>query len=557
MLEFVITLLILSGTLALVLLVTAFQRRASPLALSFAVCAFCAGVWDFGFAAEIISPTLDGKIFWANVQFMAIVFLPLAWLAMTLYATAQPRQIIRTLPALVVIPIVTILVAWSDPYHHLFRTQPVLETANLPFPVLVSHYGPYFYAVHIPYGYALFAITLFLLIRAWRHAPALYRRQRLALTGGLALPLLVDVLYILGITPIPSFNFTSIIFSFSGLLLSLSVLYLRVLDVLPLAYEAAINEMNVGVIVLDALRRVSYLNPSAEAITGISNDQAVGLEACQVLPHLAPLWDSADGHIELTLARGGQEYTYQLQRTAISNHRKKLVGQVITIDDISERVQLTGLLRREQAKSDALLLNILPKEIADALKNEDRVIADRFESVSILFADIVNFTPLSARMTPTQSVALLNEVFSHLDALVEKYDLEKIKTIGDCYMVAAGVPRPRPDHAHALTCLALEIRDYVAQHEFQGQRLAFRIGLNSGPAVAGVIGRKKFSYDLWGDAVNTASRMESQGAGGVIQITEATYELIRDDFICEPQGVVNVKGKGEMQVWYVLGKRER
>jgi adenylate cyclase len=208
-----------------------------------------------------------------------------------------------------------------------------------------------------------------------------------------------------------------------------------------------------------------------------------------------------------------------------------------------------------QEKADNLLLNILPKEIAAILKNENRTVADYYEGASILFADIVNFTPLSAMMTPIELVELLNEVFSLFDTLVEKYGLEKIKTIGDCYMVAAGIPRPRSDHAHVLTHLALDIRDYASQREFRGKRLAFRIGVNSGPVVAGVIGRKKFIYDLWGDTVNTASRMESQGAGGFIQITDATFNLIKDDFICEPRGVINVKGKGEMNVWYVLEKR--
>jgi GAF domain-containing protein len=209
----------------------------------------------------------------------------------------------------------------------------------------------------------------------------------------------------------------------------------------------------------------------------------------------------------------------------------------------------------EQKKSERLLLNVLPQDIALILKNEERVIADHFPSVSILFADVVSFTPMSAQMTPTELVELLNEVFSYFDELVEKYGLEKIKTIGDCYMVAAGVPRLRSDHAQVLTSLALDIRDYVGQHEFRGKQLTFRIGLNSGPVVAGVIGHKKFAYDLWGDAVNTASRMESHGTGGAIQITEATYDLIKDDFICEPHGVVSVKGKGEMNVWYVLSSK--
>ena len=209
-----------------------------------------------------------------------------------------------------------------------------------------------------------------------------------------------------------------------------------------------------------------------------------------------------------------------------------------------------------QERSENLLLNILPKDIVAILKEEPRTIADHFDGASILFADVVDFTPMSATMTPTELVELLNEVFSHFDTLTEKYGLEKIKTIGDCYMVASGVPRPRADHAQVLTDMALEMQEYVSRNEFYGHQLAFRIGLNSGPVVAGVIGRKKFIYDLWGDAVNTASRMESHGSSGHIQITRATYDLIKDDFICEPQGTVDVKGKGEMDVWYVTGVKD-
>ncbi|MBI4427536.1 MAG: guanylate cyclase [Ignavibacteriales bacterium] len=212
------------------------------------------------------------------------------------------------------------------------------------------------------------------------------------------------------------------------------------------------------------------------------------------------------------------------------------------------------LVRGEQEKADNLLLNILPREIAAILKNDQRTIADSFEGASILFADVVNFTPLSAKMRPVELVDLLNEVFSQFDVLVEKYGLEKIKTIGDCYMVAAGVPRPRTDHAVLLTQLALEMRDFIQRSEFSGHRLSFRIGINSGPVVAGVIGRKKFIYDLWGDAVNTASRMESHGQAGVIQITRNTYELIKDGFTCEPHGTIHVKGKGDMDVWFVVGR---
>lgn len=225
---------------------------------------------------------------------------------------------------------------------------------------------------------------------------------------------------------------------------------------------------------------------------------------------------------------------------------------------VSQKDTTLNLLEVERSKSDHLLLNILPKQVADILKNESRTIADQYDQVSVLFADIVNFTPMSALMTPVELVELLNDVFSYFDMLVEKYQLEKIKTIGDCYMVAAGIPQSRPDHAHILVQMALEAQDYFARQQFHGRCFMFRIGINSGPVVAGVIGRMKFAYDLWGDAVNTASRMESHGIAGEIQITQNTYELIKDDFVCAPLGMINVKGKGLMDVWQVKGrKREK
>ena len=221
---------------------------------------------------------------------------------------------------------------------------------------------------------------------------------------------------------------------------------------------------------------------------------------------------------------------------------------------VHQRALAFRLLDIERNKAETLLVNILPQEIATILKDSDQIIAEQFDHTTILFADIVNFTPLSSTMSPTALVELLNELFSHFDTLVEKYGVEKIKTIGDCYMVAAGVPRPHRQHAHSLVNLALDMRDYVNKNQFNGHALTFRMGLNSGPVVAGVIGRKKFIYDLWGDAVNTASRMESHSVGGSIQVTESTYELIKDSFVCEAQGEIYVKGKGAMPVWHV---RER
>jgi guanylate cyclase len=221
-----------------------------------------------------------------------------------------------------------------------------------------------------------------------------------------------------------------------------------------------------------------------------------------------------------------------------------------------QREEALAALRTEQVKAENLLLNILPRSIADKLKAETQTIADQFSSASILFADVVDFTPLAERLPPAEVVGILDHLFSHFDTLAERYDLEKIKTIGDCYMVAAGVPTPRPDHAQALSAMAIDMLEAMRSSDEVGHLgLELRIGINSGPVVAGVIGRKRFLYDLWGDAVNTASRMESHGTPGRIQITRATHELIAGDFVCEPRGMISVKGKGEMEAWYLVGRR--
>jgi adenylate cyclase len=221
-----------------------------------------------------------------------------------------------------------------------------------------------------------------------------------------------------------------------------------------------------------------------------------------------------------------------------------------------QRRDALGALQIEQVKAENLLLNILPRSIAEKLKEQPQTIADQFSAASILFADVVDFTAKVEHLPPAQVVGMLDQLFGHFDILVEKYGLEKIKTIGDSYMVAAGIPTPRSDHARALALLALDMLDAVRSSDAVGS-LGFelRIGINSGPVVAGVIGRKRFLYDLWGDAVNIASRMESHGTPGHIQIGPTTYELLRDDFECEPRGAVDIKGKGEMETWYLIGPR--
>jgi class 3 adenylate cyclase len=222
---------------------------------------------------------------------------------------------------------------------------------------------------------------------------------------------------------------------------------------------------------------------------------------------------------------------------------------------LGEAVRARAALEVERQRSERLLLNILPASIAARLKQSQGVIADGFPDVTVLFADIVNFTPLSQGITPAAVVQLLDELFSVFDQLAQRHGLEKIKTIGDAYMVVGGLPDPRPDHAQAVAEMALAMRQEVARHAGPaGRPLQVRIGIDTGPVVAGVIGRSKFSYDLWGDTVNTASRMESQGLAGCIQVTERTYQRLQDRYRFEQRGPIQVRGKTAMVTYLLLGR---
>ncbi len=213
-------------------------------------------------------------------------------------------------------------------------------------------------------------------------------------------------------------------------------------------------------------------------------------------------------------------------------------------------------LEIERQKSENLLLNIFPFSIAQRLKEDQSVIADYFHSTTVLFTDIVGFTKLSENLTPSELVQFLNQIFSSFDNLVEEYQLEKIKTIGDAYMVAGGFPEPRPDHVEAIADLALDMRESVKKFDREiNKSVCMRTGIHTGPAVAGVIGIKKFIYDVWGDTVNTASRMESHGIGGKIQVSHASYNLLKDKYILKKRGIIEIKGKEKMTTYWLQAKK--
>lgn len=219
--------------------------------------------------------------------------------------------------------------------------------------------------------------------------------------------------------------------------------------------------------------------------------------------------------------------------------------------ELLARVNTHLTLDRLNRENQRLLLNILPAPIAEKLKKQSGIIAERYEDVSILFADIVGFTPLSARLSPADLVNFLNRVFSLFDELVQKQGLEKIKTVGDAYMVAGGLPDPSPDHLHAMARLALAMLEQVRTTPAGETPVHLRIGLNIGSVVAGVIGVRKFLYDVWGDTVNTAQRLESHGMPDRIHVSEPVYQRLKGAFPFEPRGAIDLKGRGPMPTWFL------
>jgi adenylate cyclase len=215
-------------------------------------------------------------------------------------------------------------------------------------------------------------------------------------------------------------------------------------------------------------------------------------------------------------------------------------------------------MEAEYERSETLLTNILPATIAERLKDPSRnIIADKYDDASILFADIAGYTKRASDTAPTDLVRFLDRLYTDLDALVDRHGLEKVKTSGDSYMVVSGVPVPRADHIEALACLALDMADAVADlKDPQGREVPLRIGLAAGPVVAGVVGARKFFYDVWGDAVNVAARMETTDVEGRIQVPQDVYERLNHSFLLEERGEVDVKGKGVMRTWYLVGRRD-
>jgi len=303
-----------------------------------------------------------------------------------------------------------------------------------------------------------------------------------------------------------------------------------------------------------ALQKISKRPPDV-ILLDLMMPEMDGFEVCRRLKR-----DAKTAPIPILMVTALSERKDRL--TAIAAGANDFLNKPIDLQDAILRIgnatytkRLFDQLQAEQQKSELLLLNILPKPIVERMKNGEVSIADSCPDVTVLFADLVDFTTLSAHIGPDQVVYLLNEIFSAFDLLAEKRGLEKIKTIGDAYMVAGGIPVPRPDHAEAIAELALDIQEEIERFNCQyNTSVRIRMGISTGPVIAGVIGRKKFAYDLWGDTIKVASRLASLGEAGSIQVAEGTYERVKNRYQFQEQHTLDIKGRGELVAYWLSNR---
>jgi len=331
-------------------------------------------------------------------------------------------------------------------------------------------------------------------------------------------------------------------------------------------FQVICSSKNDAIITSDESKKIVFWNLGAECLFGYTPEEALGQPLTLIIPK--DLHGRHEEGIERMNQRkkprvlgkvlelrgtrkGGAEFPIELTLGSWDNDGKRYYSGIIR--DITDKKRAEQVILEEKRKADELLLNILPRLVAEELKHKGQAKARRHENVSILFTDFEGFTQLASSITPIRLVRELNEIFSRFDAILENFQIEKIKTIGDAYFAACGVPERHANHAVQCIEAAREMFRYLEERNRQhGIRWKMRVGIHSGPVVAGVVGRKKYAYDLFGDTVNTASRMETHGEAGKINISEATYQLVRDQYACEHRGRIHAKGKGDMNMYFVI-----
>jgi PAS domain S-box-containing protein len=330
-------------------------------------------------------------------------------------------------------------------------------------------------------------------------------------------------------------------------------------------FQVICSSKNDAIITSDETKKILFWNKGAEYIFGYTPEEAIGQLLTLIIP--VELHQRHDKGIERmnqgkkprvvgkvlelkAIKKSGEEFPIELTLGSWDNDGKRYYSGIIR--DITEKKKAELIILNEKKKADELLLNILPKQVADELKSSGKTSTKRYEDVTILFTDFKDFTSMASSMSPVKLVKELNEIFSQFDDIMEAFHIEKIDTIGDAYFAACGVPEKNKDHAtQCIEAVKQMFRFLEERNKKTELQWKMRAGIHSGPVVAGVIGKKKYTYDLFGDTVNTASRMETNGEVGKINISETTYELVKGKYNCIPRGQINAKGKGELNMYFV------
>jgi PAS domain S-box-containing protein len=335
-----------------------------------------------------------------------------------------------------------------------------------------------------------------------------------------------------------------------------------------------LNSTGEGIYGIDLDGNCTFANPACVRILGFdSADELLGRNMHELVHHTRPngepypmvecqiymaFREGRGVHIdnEVMFKRDGTRFPAEYWSYPM-DQGGETVGSVLTFVDITERKRLERQLRAEHDRAERLLLNVLPAKVAEQLKSQPgKPIAEEFTQITALFADVVGFTPMSAHLTPVEAVELLNEMFTAFDRIAGRYDLERVKTMGDGYMIVAGAPTPREDDCDAIARMALDMVSWIDRREAtDGIKLQVRVGINSGKAVGAVVGTTKFAYDMWGDTINVASRMESSGVPGRIQVARAAYDRLKANYEFEPRGFIDIKGRGELETWFLAGSK--
>jgi PAS domain S-box-containing protein len=330
-------------------------------------------------------------------------------------------------------------------------------------------------------------------------------------------------------------------------------------------FQVICSSKNDAIITSDETKRILYWNKGAEYIFGYTSDEAIGQPLTLIIPNelhqrhekgIERMNQRKKPHVigkvlELkAIKKNGEEFPIELTLGSWDNDGKRYYSGIIR--DITEKKKAELIILDEKKKSDELLLNILPKLVADELKNMGKAKTKRYENVTILFTDFKDFTLMASSISPIKLVKELNEIFSRFDDILETFRIEKIKTIGDAYFAACGLPEKNKDHAFQCVEAVKQMFKYLEERNKKNElQWEMRAGIHSGPVVAGVVSKKKYAYDLFGDTVNTASRMESNGEVGKINISETTYQLVKGKYNCFPRGQINAKGKGNLNMYFV------